>query len=229
MIDPDTLERILADMRNTRDVDRAVEAAEEFRRLATPDDAPRLRQLLGCEGYFVRECLGDLLAWLEGATALPLVLRVLREGDEQGHDHDGLVSGICDWVEAHPAEAAPHIRTLLAGSNPQDRTDGAWLAGFAASHVEFPSVLAASHDPDAGVRSAAVGSLTAYRAEAGVFDRLMAALDDPSDQVVGDAISSLGYLGDRRALPRLEQYARDATSRHRSTAAYAVKQLRKAT
>jgi hypothetical protein len=157
-----------------------------------------------------------------------LLLRVLREGQDEGHDHDGLVSGICDWVEAHPAEAAPHIRTLLASSNPQHRTDGAWLAGFAASHVDYQPVLAATHDTEPLARAAAIGSLTEYRHEPGVYDRLIAALDDPDEQVVGSAISALGFFGDRRALPHLQRFANDRRGRHHHLAAYAVEELNKA-
>jgi HEAT repeat protein len=226
-IPKDELDRLLVAMQNVDNVRRAVRASEELSRQATVEDVPLLRRLLAAGDYFVREALSTRLAELEGPSALPLLLQLLREGQGHGHDHDGLAHAVIEVVTLHQAEVAPVLAQMSQSPEVQARRDAAWLLGFVSSVAPIEPLFRLARDPEPRVRGNAIGALGSYKGRDDVYQALAAALSDPEESVRIDAASALGYYGDRRAIPLLEPLAsRRATADVRRIALYALKCLR---
>jgi HEAT repeat protein len=221
------LDRILREMNDLDDVERAVRAADELDRHATVADVATIRKLMEKGNYFFRECLGQTLARLEGVAALPFLLDLLRDGCAEGHDHDGLGAAIMDLVEINKIAAAPILTELCHSASSSERRDAAWLWGFAGEAVPIQPLLALSRDECPEVRGAALGSLASCKNREEVFQALVGALKDPQENVRVDAISALGYYGDGRAAPLIFPYSRDKGEVGR-IAKYAIGQLRRA-
>src|SRR5262245_30959652 len=107
-------DRIIADLHDVEDVDRAVAACEALDKAADESWLPRLHRLLA-EGrdFFVREAAAAPIARLEGLRALPQLLHALHLGEQEGHDNDGLVCLITGLVSDNPEEAAPALRQMI--------------------------------------------------------------------------------------------------------------------
>src|SRR5438128_3315362 len=152
-------DRIISDLHESENVDRAVAACQALDQAADESWLPRLRRLLAeSRDFFVREAAATPIARLEGLQALPQLLHALHLAEEEGHDNDGLGALISDLVWANPQQAAPMLHQMLCASSEQ-RRDAAWLWGFAAEVVTPEPLLAALDDPSPRVRSAAAGSL----------------------------------------------------------------------
>ena len=222
------LDGLLRDMRNLDNVDRAVAAAEEWGRHATAEDVPLLRKLMAEGDNFFRECLGTVLAELEGPPALPFLLGLLREGRALGRDNDALGFAVTELVSAHRRDVLPTLAAMSEADSPADRRDAAWLWGFVAEVAPVEPLLRLARDPDHAVRGAAVGALGSYPGREDVFAALAAALGDPEERVRIDTVSALGYYEDRRAVELLEPFATDdAPASVRRIAEHALKQLRR--
>jgi HEAT repeat protein len=208
------------------DVDRAVSAATRLAELDDPSRLPDLKALVESAEISILEAIGQPIANLEGLKALPILLRALDRGHEQGHDCDTLAFVIVDLVVSHFQDAAPVLLEMLRSQDDRTRANAAWLMGFAASGVADPRpLLQALEDPNPDVRGAAVGSLASFHSKLDVFDALARMLHDPDDSVRVDAASSLGYLGDRRAIPLLEDARNDPEQRVRDFANHSLEQL----
>jgi hypothetical protein len=208
------------------DVDRAVSAAMRLAELDDPSRLPDLKALVESADFFILEAIGQPIANLEGLKALPILLRALDRGHEQGHDCDTLAVVIVDLVALHSQDAAPVLLEMLRSEEDRTRANAAWLMGFAASGVADPHpLLQALEDPNPDVRGAAVGSLVSFNSQLDVFDALARMLHDPDESVRVDAASSLGYLGDPRAIPLLKAARNDPAQRVREFASYSLEQL----
>jgi len=107
-------DRIVADLHNFLDADRAVKACETLNKAADESWLPRLHRLMAKDkSFFVREAAAFPIARLEGLRALPKLLHALKLGENDGHDNDGLVALISDLVSAHPEEAAPILLQMV--------------------------------------------------------------------------------------------------------------------
>jgi bilin biosynthesis protein len=221
-------ERIIADLLDVEDVDRAVAACEALDRAADESWLPRLHGLLanGAD-FFVREAAAAPIARLEGLRALPQLLHALHLGEDEGHDNDGLSSIVTDLVWANPEEAAPTLLEMICGSLERQREDAAWLWGFAAKSLTPEPLLALLRDPSPRVRSAAVGSLGSFKGREDVFTSLVQALEDPNEGVRCSAASALGFYGDRRGVPPLRELLSDSSESVRHVVEYALQQLGK--
>ena len=103
-------------LRDHKNVERALAAAQELQRTATTADIPRLLELLKDKSFFVREAAAWPLSDLGVTGALPDMLQALHMGWQEGHDNDGLSAALSDLAEASPAESA---LVLLGELSPQ--------------------------------------------------------------------------------------------------------------
>lgn len=229
-IPKECLDRLLTDMRKRHNGRRHLRAAEEFDRRATVEDVPLLRRLMAEGNNFFRACLSSTLARLEGPSALPFLLQLLRERQTEGYEHQSLVFAVTDVVTLHRTETAPRLAEMSESPDVQGRRDAAWLWGFAAPVASIEPLFRLASDSDPGVRGRAIGSLGSYKGREDVYQALVAALVDPDESVRVDAASALGYYGDPRAIALLEALATEtAPTTLRHIAEYGVKQLRNPT
>jgi HEAT repeat protein len=221
-------DRIIADLHDVTDIDRAVGACEALNKEADESWLPRLHQLLANgRDFFVREAAAVPIARLEGLRALPQLLHALEIGEEEGHDNDGLSAVVTDLVWANPEEAALTLLRMICGPSERQRSDAAWLWGFAAKALTPEPLLALLSDPSPRVRSAAVGSLSSYTGQEDVFASLVQALEDSDERVRCSAASALGFYGDRRAMLPLRRLLADSPESVRRIVEYALQQLGK--
>jgi HEAT repeat protein len=222
-------DRIVADLHNVFDVDRAVKAGEALDKAADESWLPRLHRLLAKDkSFFVREAAAFPIARLEGLRALPKLLHALKLGEDDGHDNDGLAAVVSDLVSAHPEEAAPILLQMVRSRSERKRSDAAWLWGFAAEALTAEPLLKLLNDSSHRVRSSAIGSLPSFKGREDVFAGLVSALEDPDEEVRCSAASSLGYYGDKRALSPLRRLYYDSPESVRRIVEYAIEQLGKA-
>jgi HEAT repeat protein len=220
-------DRIVADLHDVADLDRAVAACDTLARAADESWLPRLHQLLATgRDFFVREAAAVPIARLEGLRALPQLLYALQRGEAEGHDNDGLASVVSDLVWANPAEAAPRLLQMIREPAERQRADAAWLWGFAAEALTPEPLLTLLSDPSPRVRSAAAGSLSSFPGREDVFAGLAHALEDPDEGVKRSAASALGYYGDRRAIPMLQGLLCVSSGSLRQVVEFALGQLR---
>jgi HEAT repeat protein len=216
-------------VRALKDIDRvdaAVAACDRLDRLADASRVTALYALLDDESFFVREAAATPLARLEGVRALPALFRASTRGELDGHDNDGLTATIADLLQTEARPAAPLLLEMLASPDAAVRAHGAWALGFVAAHAPVqPLIESIRGDCDARVRSCAAGSLPSFERAVGVYEALSAALDDSDESVRISAISSLGYLGDRRAIDLLSSRSTGATDGERRMIAHALATL----
>lgn len=222
-------DRIVADLHNVLDADRAVRACETLDRTADESWLPRLHRLLAKDkSFFVREAAAFPIARLEGLRALPKLLHAKKMGEDDGHDNDGLVAVITDLVLAHPEEAAPILLQMIRSRSERKRSDAAWLWGFAAEALTPEPLLKLLNDRSRRVRSSAIGSLPSFKDREDVFTGLVNALEDQDEEVRCAAVSSLGYFGDKRAKAPLRRLYHDSPESVRRMIEYAIAQIEKA-
>ena len=117
-------------LRDHKNVERALAAAQELQRTATTADIPRLLELLKDKSFFVREAAAWPLSDLGVTGALPDMLQALHMGWQEGHDNDGLSAALSDLAEASPAESALVLRRIVASGQPHLREHAKWLLEF---------------------------------------------------------------------------------------------------
>ena len=204
------------------DVHLWVEAVQLLDRLATRERLGELEALLRHEAFCVREAAATPYAKLLGAASLPLLLEAWDRGLEDGHDNDGLSSDVTGVVSLYKAEAVPILAEMFRSKSPRDRAHAAWLWGYLESEVSADPLLDALHDPDPDVRGHAAGSLSTFKSDPRVLPALLRTASDPDVDVRVDAVSALGYLGDRGALSALRQALSDPVEKVRRFAEYAI-------
>lgn len=219
-------DRIIADLHDVEDIDRAVGACEALDKAADESWLPRLHQLLAKgSDFFVREAAATLIARLEGLRALPQLLHALQLGEEEGHDNDRLASLVSGLVSANPEEAAPALCQMIREPSERRRSAAVWLWGFAANALAPEPLLALLSDPSARIRSATVGSLGSFEDREDVFAGLVQALEDPDEGVKCSAAIALGYYGDQRAVSPLRALLSDSSESVQRIVEYALEQL----
>jgi HEAT repeat protein len=123
-------DELVTAVRDTRDVDRAVAAAQSLQQRATREDLPRLLELLKDDAFFVREAAAWSLSDLGATEALPAMLEALNRGVEQGHDNDGLRAALADLAEVDPEESLSVLTRVLDQGAPHLREHARWLLEF---------------------------------------------------------------------------------------------------
>jgi bilin biosynthesis protein len=208
------------------DLDRAGKAAEEVQRLTDRVHLPFLRRLLRDDNFFVREVAAAPYAAVEGLRALPLLLEAHTKGIADHHDNDGLDHVITNLVVTQACEAVPVLLCLLRKRNAADRAAAAWLLGYVAENISPEPLLRCLRDKNAEVRSAAAGALSSFQGRPGVLEGLVrVALNDSDGDVRRSAIHSLGWLGDRGAIPTLRTILADPAEEDAAPAREALSRL----
>jgi HEAT repeat protein len=211
----------------SEDVDRAVRACEEISETADVTNISELYSLLEDDSFFIREAAAFPLARLEGVRALPALFRAFTRGIQDGHDNDGMNAAIGELLDENQQAALPFLENMLLDEEKDVRANGAWALGFVAEHIS-PAILLnlLENESDLDVRLAAIGSLSSFEGYPEVVEKLIRLLDDANEQVLIGAISSLGYLGDKRAIaPVKEVLHKTANKRVREFVQFAIKQL----
>ena len=101
----------MAALRNESELDQMVAAARALQTEATPDDVPRLIDLLNDESFFVREAAAWPLSDLGQVEAFPQLLKAYQRGLVEGHDNDGFSAALISLA----ASAIYSLRTIGFG------------------------------------------------------------------------------------------------------------------
>lgn len=208
-------------------VDRAVRACEEISKTADETNITDLYLLLEDDSFFIREAAAFPLARLEGVRALPALFRAYTRGIQDGHDNDGMNVTIGDLLEENQQAALPLLENMLLNEDKDVRANGAWALGFVAEQLS-PAILLnlLEYESDLEVKLAAIGSLGSFNGYPQVVEKLIDLLGDVNEQVLIGAISSLGYLGDKRAIAPVKEVLQRTTNRRvREFVKFAIRQL----
>lgn len=118
-------DELIADLRG-EDVDRALAAGEQIAAQVTAADLPRIYALAEDEDYFVRVMAGDILAKTAGITALPTLLAIMVQNEEEGFENDGLDHATKALIIANPITARTTLRHFAESPNPNAQRVAAW-------------------------------------------------------------------------------------------------------
>ncbi|HQR05340.1 MAG TPA: HEAT repeat domain-containing protein [Gemmatales bacterium] len=219
-------DRIIADLHNIEDMDCAIAACDALDKSADESWLPQLHQLLAHgRDFFVREAAAYPIARLEGLSALPRLLNGMQLGENDGHDNDGLSELVVDLISANPKEAEPTLIQMISSASERERSDAAWLWGFAAKTLASEPLMTALNDASPRVRAAAIGSLCSYQSRDDIFARLMQSLNDPDEEVLSSTVTALGYYGNKRAISRLRELLSNPSKQVNRRVIYAIEQL----
>ena len=213
-------------LRNADDVDHAIRAAELLEAVADKQRAADLYALLDDADFFVREAAAVPLARLEGLNALPRMLQALGRGSRDGHDNDLLSHLVAEILEEYGREAAMVLSDMLGEQDSVVRAWVVWGLGFVAPHIS-PEVFLGiiERDENQDVRAAAVGSMSSFKGNHEVVDRVIALLKDRQEPVRDAAILALGFLGDIRALGPLTEALSIVQGKAHALAEYSIQRL----
>jgi len=190
-------------------LDALDEASDESR-------IPDLLSLIDHDDFVVRECAALPLARIEGVRALPQLFQALNRGQEEGYDNDGLVSLVSSLLETHKQDSAPLLFEMIRSEKSEDRENAAWAFGFLPADVALEPLLDIRNDASPEVRASVAGSLSGFGSNPRVFEVLVEMLEDDDEQVRVSTVASLGYLGDKQAIPVLQNVLNDPSERVRS-------------
>jgi HEAT repeat protein len=182
-----------------------------------------LDRFLDEENFYGRDLVAGILAGIQGAAALPALLRASAR--DLGDDQDSLSAEIVDLLYADKAASRLTAIEFAADEAPELRRAGLWALGFVAEAQDADLLAGAATDIDPEIRSIAIGSIMNPAADDRGFHVLVLALRDPEAQVRVSAVSRLGYTGRTEAVMPLVALAADQAPRVRSMVAYALGQL----
>lgn len=117
-------------LRARDNISRASTAALKLHETATPEDLPRLMQLLTDDDFLVREAAAWPVAELAGPAALPELLQALQRGFAEGYDNDGFQTALTDLVEANRTQAREVLTRLANSLDKVTRENAAWLLEY---------------------------------------------------------------------------------------------------
>lgn len=144
------------------------------------------------------------------------------------HDEDPLVRQYSAWALGNLGELAPsHAAGALAGLLDDPSFPTAMAAAEAIGKINVPShvvehVLNTLHHPSEKTRRAAIQALI-WLEHPSAYGALIESLKDAHAEVRQGAVAALGELGDRRAVPRMQdRLQHDPAAGVRSEAAYRI-------
>ncbi|HEU5169003.1 MAG TPA: HEAT repeat domain-containing protein, partial [Gemmatimonadales bacterium] len=193
------LDRQVADLRH-RAAGRRADACRVLGRLGCTAAVPVLIERLVDRDARVRRCALAALGDLEAVEALDRIVGAL---DAAGGWSDLLA--IMALSRMGPA-SVPRVGALLEASTSPAMTKGLLQVTAQLGAAATPALVRAlaRHD-DPEVRVEAVRALGQIPPDAESADVCLAALEDPAWPTRALAARSIGRLGDRRAIPRLER------------------------
>jgi HEAT repeat protein len=112
---------------NSRDANRAADAASRLDAQAGLEDVPQLLLLLNHEDFFIREAAAWPLSHLVGPQVLPQLFAAYQRGFDDGHDNDGFTAALLDM---NRAEAKNALKLLLESGDDATKFHAAWLLEF---------------------------------------------------------------------------------------------------
>lgn len=155
-----------------------------------------------------------------GHTSLAALLRAYSRN--LGDDQNSLSTRLHVLAQENPAAAREILLPYAVGNDEDLHRAAIWLLGFVPEPADLNLLAHAAQDSDDGVRGAVAGTLGRHGTESAAMDLLLNLLDDLSPQVRVSALSSLGFLQQRRALPKIRLLANDDNPRVRAWVAIAL-------
>jgi HEAT repeat protein len=198
-------------------------------RSLAPELTVALRRCLHERNFYGRDLIAAVLAGVQGADALPELLRA--SAVDLGDDQDSLDAEIVDLVKGDPVAARRAVLALAADPDPRLRRTGLGVLGLIAGPQDTDILLRAAADPDPEIRRTALGALPiggtgdGGQTPAGrdrVFDALVTALRDADAHVRVTAVSQLGHQGRPEAAGHLAALVGDRADQVRQFAAIAL-------
>jgi len=179
---------------------RRGEACRILGRLGQADAIPILVERLRDRDPVVRREAVGALAALRAVDLLPAITAAIEETDGWGD-----LLGVMTLVRMGP-ESVPRIGTLLASSRSPAMTKALLQVTAQLGAAADPALVRslATH-PDMEIRVEALRALGSIAPEPESVSVCLAAMDDPEWPARALAASSLGRLGEPRAIARLEQ------------------------
>ncbi len=198
---PCAVEPLIAVLGDEDDMVRMM-AAHALGKIGDPRAGAALTERLDDESTWVQMAAVPALGKVKSAEAVPGLVRIL-------HDAAGALKR--ESAHALGQIGGPGVDSLLACLN----AEAADVRRLALTNLVFAdqdprieeALLTALGDVDAQVRRSAAQLLGRWSSSQAV-DSLIAALEDESADVAADAAYALGEIGNPRALPALEQVAR---------------------
>lgn len=166
-----------------------------------------LDRFLDEENFYGRDLIAGILAGIQGAAALPTLLRASAR--DLGDDQDSLSAEIIDLLYADKAASRLTAIEFAADEAPALRRAGVWALGFVAEAQDADLLATAATDNDPEIRSIAIGSIMNPAADDRGFHVLVLGLRVPDPQVRVSAVRRLGYTGRTKAVMRLVALAAD--------------------
>jgi HEAT repeat protein len=182
-----------------------------------------LDRFLDEKNFYGRDLIARILAGVQGAVALPTLLRASAR--DLGDDQDSLSAEIIDLMHAHPAPARRTAVEFATSDVPTLRRTGLWALGFVAQAEDLALLAAAAADADSMVRSTAIRSIPNLDGEDPAYHVVLSAVTDPDQQVRVAAVSRLGFAGRPDAVAPLAALADDPAAQVRTMVAYALGRL----
>lgn len=175
------------------DDDLALAALEALQREMIPEWIPALSQWLVQPGdSFLRLAAALVVGEMVGLPCVPRLLEVMRCGEVEGDDNDGIEAIITELMTtSSAADCLPIIELLSQSESADDRFDAAWLAGMVESDEAPDPLIQLSTDLTSRVRRMACEHLFSFPADSRVRDSLERCLFDSEEEVRTAASSSL--------------------------------------
>jgi HEAT repeat protein len=174
-----------------------------------------------------RDLIAGILAGIQGAQALPLLLRAAAEDTGSaagaGLGEDSLTLEISDLLTSFGPACRATVLEFIVSDAPQRRRIGLWALDYVAQPQDQILVLRLATDADPAIRSLAIEAIDVTE-DAG-YAAIVTALSDPSDDVRVDAISQLGFSGRPEAVAPLASLACDPATRIRWSVVHALARI----
>jgi len=189
-------------------LEQAVQSGRQIAQRAEHAHLRDLYTLLQLNDAFIMGIVAEPLARLQGAQALPILLRIQRALERLELDGNHLTGITREVILAHPQASYGVLLHLLADPAIPVRRDAIWAMSFLPPASAVAQLLQLLREPHKEIRIAAAHTLKHFPAEI-VVDALIRLIQDPEAEVRCAAIDALSHSGDKRALSALENARRD--------------------
>ncbi|MER6572676.1 HEAT repeat domain-containing protein [Streptomyces sp. NPDC001093] len=179
-----------------------------------------LEAALQAGNWYGRCVLARILAKTAGRVAPATLLRA--HSRDLGDDQDDLTTTLSVFAREDPVAARSILVSWAEAPDNDPRRAAIWLLGYVPEPADLPLLMQAAQDPEERTRSTVVGTLGSHGKNPVAVDVLVGLLADPSTQVRVSALSSLGFLRQPGALPKIFRLADDSNTRIRAWVAIAL-------